>query len=113
MAIIETIKFDNDYPKMYSQRAGRLLAVFNDLSGQLLLRKFPDLVSYDTLRDDGRYYAIKPEESYMLLMFEGDRGILFTTFRKQNAENADKYNSRIGCVFKFEVEGRKGGFYGN
>lgn len=104
MEITNDIKFNNNYPKLHGQKRARLLAVITGFSGELLKSRFPDLVFYDTLRDDGRYYDIKPDESYILLLFEGDKGILFTTFRKDNEENFVRYNTSIGQIFWIKVE---------
>ena len=102
--ISKEIKLNNKYPKLHGQKTARLLAVITGFSGELLQSRFPDLVFYDTLRDDGRYYNIKPDESYILLLFEGDKGILFTTFRKDTEENFVKYNTSIGQFFWIRIE---------
>ncbi|MBR1948625.1 MAG: hypothetical protein IKA30_02400, partial [Alphaproteobacteria bacterium] len=78
---------------------------------EMLLKNFPDLTFFDTLRDDGIYYDIKPKESYMLLLFVGDKEIMFSTLRKQNEENAILYAESIGEVYKLKIE-PKGGIYG-
>lgn len=104
MGIIQEIKFDNNYKKLQGAKFARLVAVFNGMSGELLRLKFPDLVMYDTARDDGRYYAINKNETYMLLLFLNESGTLFTSLRKQNPENAAKYNDSIGELFRLTVE---------
>lgn len=104
MGIINEIVFNNKYPKLHGQKTARLLAVITGFSGELLQSRFPDLVFYDTLRDDGRYYNIKPDENYILLLFEGEKGILFSTFRKDNEVNFVKYNPSIGQLFKIKIE---------
>lgn len=80
------------------------MAAITGFSGELLQKRFPDLFFYDTMRDDGRHYPIESDEKYILLMFEGDKGILFTTFRKDNDENFYKYNGLIGQIFKIKIE---------
>lgn len=104
MPIFNEIVFNNKYPKLHEQKTARLLAVITGFSGELLQSRFPDFVFYDTLRDDGRYYNIKSDESYILLLFEGEKGILFSTFRKDNEENFVKYNPSIGQLFKIKIE---------
>ena len=104
MQITNEITFNNNYPKLHGQKRARLLAVITGFSGELLQKRFPDLMLYDTLRDDGRYYAINQDETYILLLFEGDNGILFTTFRKDNDGNFYKYNGLIGQIFKIKIE---------
>lgn len=108
---IKQILFDNNYPKLHNQKHARLVMVIQGLLGEMLLKNFPDLTFYDTLRDDGRYYDIKPEESYMLLIFIGNKEIMFSTLRKQNEENAILYAESIGEVYNIKIE-PKGGIYG-
>lgn len=98
------IRFDNNYPKLHNQTEARLLMVIQDISGEMLLNNFPDLTSWDSLRDDGRYYNIAPEKDYMLLLFVGDKNIMFSTLRKQNEENAILYAESVGDVFKIAIE---------
>lgn len=104
MEINEKIKFNNKYPKLNGQRFARLLAVFTNIEGCLLQSRFPDLVMYDTERDDGRFYELDTSKKYMLLIFRGDKGFLFTSLRKDNPENFDKYNGMVGQWFKIEIE---------
>lgn len=111
MSELAKIRFDNHYPKLHNQKHARLVMVIQDISGERLLKQFPDLTFYDSMRDDGRYYNIKPEENYMLLLFIGDKDIMFPTLRKQNEENAILYAESVGELYRIEVE-PKGVFYG-
>lgn len=104
MEITNFIKFNNKYPKLKGQRHARLIAAFNGMTSELLRNKFPDLMFYDTERDDGRYYNIEDGETYILLLFLGDKGNLFTSLRKQNDENVAKYNDSIGELFNIVIE---------
>lgn len=104
MKIVKEIKFDNNYPKLKNEKVARLIAVFNDMTGVLLKQKFPDLMFYDTERDDGRFYFIDRNETYMFLLFLGANGNLFSSIRKQNPENIAKYNDSIGDLFHLKVE---------
>ena len=108
---LKEIRFDNNYPKLHNQKHARLVMVIQGILGEMLLKNFPDLTFFDTLRDDEIYYDIKPEESYMLLLFVGDKEIMFSTLRKQNEENAILYAESIGEVYKLKIE-PKGGIYG-
>lgn len=108
MEILYEIEFNNKYPKLHNQKRARLLAVITGFTGELLQSKFPDLMLYDTQRDDGRFFNINPDEKYILLMFCGEKGILFTTFRKDNDENFFKYNALIGQIFKIKIEKGRG-----
>ncbi len=106
---VQTIHFDNNYPKLFNQKHAQLLMVINEFSGEVLKNKFPDFVRYDSIRDDGMMYAIDKSEKYMLLLFRGNSGSIFTTLRKYNPENAEKYNNAIGEIFKIEIEEPKKG----
>lgn len=108
---MKIICFDNNYPKLNNQKHARLVFVIQGLLGEMLLKNFPDLTYYDTLRDDGVYYDIKNDESYMLLFFIGEKGIMFSTLRKQNEENAILYAESIGENYKIKIE-PKGVKYG-
>jgi len=104
MSKLKEIKFNNQYPKLHNQKTARLLMVIQEISGELLNNEFFYLMKYDSLRDDGLLYNIKPDENYMLLLFLGDENILFTTLRKQNEENAILYAESVGDVFIITVE---------
>lgn len=101
--VIKEIEFDNNYPKLFGQKHAKLLAVFNDASGELLHTKMQELLRYDTLRDDGRFYFIDKNETYMILFFRGAFGIPFTSIRKSNEENIKKYNDSIGDLFAINI----------
>ena len=109
MSELAKIRFDNHYPKLHNQKHARLVMVIQDISGEMLLKKYPDFTGWDSIRDDGRYYDIKPEETYMLLLFIGDKDIMFPTFRKQNEENAALYSESVGELFEVVVEEPKEG----
>lgn len=111
MSELAKIRFDNHYPKLYNQKHARLVMVIQDISGEMLLKKYPDFTGWDSRRDDGRYYDIKPEENYMLLLLVGDKNIMFSTLRKQNQKNAKLYAESVGEMYKIEVEPR-GVYYG-
>ena len=118
MSKLKEIEFDNNYPKLHKQETARLLMVIQDVSGALLNNEFFQFMKYDTLRDDGLLYNIKNEENYMLLLFLGDKNILFSSLRKQNEENAILYAESVGELFKITVQprgennGRKQGIEG-
>lgn len=111
MSELKTITFDNNYPKLNNQKEARLVMVIQEISGEMLLNNFPDLTFYDTLREDGLYYDIKPELEYMLLLFVGNKNIMFPTLRKQNEENAILYAESVGEMFKISIQ-PKGVNYG-
>lgn len=98
------IKFDNNYPKLKNQKSGKLIAAIRGMTSDLLFHKFPDLMLYDTLRDDGFYYKMDEGETYILLLLLGNDGFLFTTLRKENEHNIAKYCDSIGENFLFEIK---------
>ena len=49
------------------------------------------------------------EKEYMMLLFIGDKDIMFPTFRKQNEENAALYSESVGELFEVVVEEPKEG----
>lgn len=118
MSELKEIKFDNNYPKLQEQQLARLVMVIQDISGSMLLNDFGFLTAYDTIRDDGRFYNIDPDKDYMLLLFVGDKNIMFSSLRKQNGENAILYAESVGELFKITVQpkgennGRKQGIEG-
>lgn len=100
IAGLKIIKFNNDYPKLASQKTARLINVW-----QGMLKDFPcELLKYDSLKSDGSYFSFKDyEKSYVYcLLFVGDKNILFTTFRKVNIPNMH-YESEEGELFKIYI----------
>lgn len=118
MSELKEIKFDCNYPKIHGQKLARLVMVIQEISGSMLLNSFGFLTSFDTIRDDGKFYNIDPEKEYMLLLFVGDKNIMFPTLRKQNGENAILYAESVGEMFKITIQpkgennGRKQGIEG-
>jgi hypothetical protein len=100
---MKTIKFSHDYPKLHGQTEAKLLNVSIVLNSQLQIS--PDLVKYDTLKSDGKYYKLDKCDYYMLL-FLGNKNIPFTTFRKLVLQN-DFYCKAVGETFRIEVENDK------
>lgn len=100
------IKFNNNYPKLHNQKHARLLMCLSDIPEKLLRTKYRELLFYDTQMSDGRFYqSWTVGQKYLMLLFLGDKGILFTTFRTDNEENRDKYAGAIGEVFEIIIEG--------
>lgn len=101
--IVQQIIFNNEYPKLHNEKYGVLVAVINDISSEILKTKWAGLLRYDTLRSDGRFFAIQDGNKYMLLLFVSDNGFLIPTLRKQNKENSEKYNLLVGDLFEFVI----------
>lgn len=99
------ILFDNDYPKLHGQKQAKLLMSIGDVSEALLRTKFADLLDYDTQRSDGKFYrSWQVGEKFLLLLFLGDKGILFTSLRKNNEENRNIYNNSVGDIFEIIIK---------
>lgn len=118
MSELKEIKFDNNYPKLHGQQLARLVMAIQEIEGSMLLNNFEHLTAFDTIRDDGKFYNIDPDKEYMLLLFVGEKNIMFSTLRKQNGENAILYAESVGEVFKITIQprgennGRKQGIEG-
>lgn len=101
---LKKISFNNDYPKLHNQATAELLLVINDVSGAMLNTICERVTKYDTLRNDGKYYHIDNNQDFMILVFLGNKGIPFTSIRKMNQENIDKYCDSVGEVFLIDVK---------
>lgn len=100
------IKFNDNYPKLHGQKSAKLLMCLSDIPEKLLRTKLRDLFFYDTLRNDGKFYqSWHVGQKFLLLLFLGDKGILFTTLRADNDENRDKYAGAVGEEFEIIIEG--------
>lgn len=104
MEISKEIHFIKNYSKIQNQKFARLIGVFSGMTGELLRTKFPDLMYYDTALKNGMFYQIEKNQSYLMLLFLGNRDLLFTSFRKENEENIEKYADSIGDMFKIVID---------
>lgn len=91
------IKFNINYKKLHNQKEAIL--IWKDVSYSERLNK--EFIDYDT---EGSY-VLEKDKSYLILYFVGDKGIPFTTLRKNNEENRRKYlDCPLHTTFKIEVE---------
>ena len=105
MQELKTIRLNQNYKKLHGQTIARLVAVFTGVDGEEFLRKFPDLIGYDEKTVNGqRVYFMSNNQDYILLLFVGDKDIMFPTFRKNNKENAELYGESVGELFKIQIE---------
>lgn len=95
------IKFNKNFIKLHNQTSAQLidvkmvdLSIMND-------DDFNELVEYDCKSDDG-YYPLDRNKIYTLLIFIGNKNIVFQTLRKK--ESYTKYYSQKGIVFNICVE---------
>lgn len=98
------IKFDCNYPKLCNQAKAKLVW-FSTIPKYYFGKDngLEHLLAYDTKRPDGASSKIIPD-SYLLLFFVGDKGIMFSTLRKHDEENSVKYLFSVGQWFDVEVE---------
>jgi len=101
-----TIRFSGEYVKLHGQRKARLLDVMPMEIGEYNLHT--ELVKYDTIRTDGSRYNLT-DGSYILLLFYGDKGFMFTTIRRGTYEKMLYYEERIGQEFDVVIEERDDG----
>jgi len=98
------INFSHNFPKLHGQKNARLLRV--DLLPQVELPH--DLVEYDTLMNTGEHYKFSCKNSMMLILtFQGDRYIPFTTIRKSWTRKFMWYKSQIGQIFDIVINEEK------
>ena len=101
------VRFSGEYVKLHGQRKARLLDVMPMEIGENT--PHTALVAYDTLRTDGSRYIGLCDGSYMLLIFLGDKGFMFTTIRRRTYEKMLYYEERIGQEFDVVIEERDDG----
>ena len=104
MSELREIRFDNNYPKLHGQKYGLLVMVIQDIEGSMLLNEFELFTIFDTTRTDGKRYNIEPDKKYMLLMFVGNKNIMFSSLRKQNEANVALYAKSVGVSFRIIIE---------
>lgn len=106
---MRTIKFKHKYFKLFDQKIARL--VWYDL---IQGREITDAcMSLDaSFQNDRGVIEIDrswhdPKRKYFRLVFIGDNGVLFTTFRKLNRENFCRFAECEGKYYRIEVEGAR------
>lgn len=104
------ICFSHDYPKLHGQTTAQLLAV-KPLTVDR--NTDADLLEYDTHfyqpRGGVGHYILKPGK-YLRLIFDGNKGIPFTTIRKAYPpQKTEYYLGKIGETFEVWVIPDKGG----
>jgi hypothetical protein len=97
-----TIKFSHSYQKLKGDKKAKLLAIFiaeySELSSSFL--------EYDTRYfDDGelKYYFLT-DGKYLVLLFQGNQGNLFTTVRSYTDKKSAYYKMNVGQWFEIETK---------
>jgi hypothetical protein len=102
MPKLNELKFNNRYPKLKNYKTGMVIFLISGLTGAILKQKYDILTTLDTMRDDGKFYALDDNQAYLVVFLAGDDGGIFTTIRKDNTENRAKYE--VGSTFKIIIE---------
>lgn len=102
---MNTIKFSKEFIKLQGQTKAELLAVKMVCLADLSDEAFKDLIEYDCKAVDDSYYPLNRNKSYCLLVFLGNKNIVFQTLR--NKDKYIKYNGLIGHIFDVVVENEK------
>lgn len=94
---MQELRFSCNYKKLHNQKGANLIFV-HCLQGKELSK---DYIEYDT---DNKY-KIESKQNYLYLLFIGDKMIPFSTIRKLNQENEDKYINKLeNRFFKIVIE---------
>ena len=95
---MKTIKFSSNYPKLNNQTEGILV----DVQRKQICDMSQVFLDYDIKKSDGEHYVFLPHEKVLVLYFVGRNGILFSSIRKDNADN-QHYFDEINRLFRIEV----------
>lgn len=103
---MEKIKFSHNYPKLKNNRHAYLLNVSTIVTDDKFFSSM--LYEYDTTYYDRegnkRNYPLINNMNYLLLLFLGEDGSLFTTIRKYEFKKHYYYQQRINNLFEIEVD---------
>ena len=88
------IGFSHNYSKLHNQTSATLLNVEEVKKSDL----DPDFIKYDT---DGVFDLIY--DSYLKLLLVGNKGIPFTTLRRNVEHLQNKYCKHVGEIFEIYV----------
>jgi hypothetical protein len=103
------IRFSHDYPKLYGQKWG--LLVWISVWDSKDVNKNRKLLEYDTryIREvspthtKAEYYPLPNEGKLLQLIFLGDEGIPFCTFRPYTDKKHQYYTERLGTDFDIKI----------
>jgi hypothetical protein len=97
---MKTIKFNNNYPKLWNQKKATLLKV------EIILKEnIPkEFVEYDCKKSNGTYFELEGDR-FLLLTFRGENYIPFSTLRKlDDYEKLFEYGNLINNEFEIIIE---------
>jgi len=93
---MKEIRFNRNYKKLHNQKKAVLIQTAT-VKGENIQKEF---VKYDT----DFLFEFDKKETYLLLIFVGDKMIPFTTLRKLNIENVKQYVGYEGDYFDIVIE---------
>lgn len=99
---MNTITFAKQFLKLHGQTSAELVAVKLLDTALMQLDDFEEMYEYDCKADDGSYYPLNKDRTYIQLIFIGNKNIPFATLR--NRDKYMDYIDMIGHAFKIEVE---------
>ena len=92
---MNTIKFSNEYPKLWNQTQAKLIDVSSIYPEEIK----EDLIEYDTKSVNGKYYEL-PKTKMIQLTFIGEKRIPFCTIRRWTADKEVYYSGAVGEIFE-------------
>ena len=103
------IKFSHCYPKLHGQKQARLVDIElydrADMTDKFIEYDTRYYTDYLMPSLDGHYPL--PSGRYMILLFQGDERIPFTTVRRFTDEKYRYYHSNIGKIFDIVITEEK------
>ena len=99
------LEFDSNYSKLCNQAHAQLVWCEKVFCNPEDI-KYKSLVEYDTRKRDGTYYKIR-KASYLLLLFVGDKGIMFSTLRTPDTKNINNFCGKEGSLFDILIKDGK------
>lgn len=106
---MENINFSADYPKLAGQTTAVLKKIVPFKLDKEARETYKDLLERDTLMSNGDHYPLR-DGKYIIMYFEGNLGVEFTTIRYAHAYYGNKAfdretwaNERIGKEFQINI----------
>lgn len=96
--IEKVIKFEDNFPKLCNQSSATLVYIGFSMVDE---KHYGALIEYDTKKHNGEYYKLDRKKNYFVLFFVGDKGIMFSSLRKNTTENFRYY--KLGEKYRIEV----------
>lgn len=95
------VKFNKNFLKLHNQTSAQLIDVKMINLSEMSDDDFNELIEYDCKADDGSYYPLDRNSYHTLLIFLGNKNIVFQTIRKK--DSFMKYYTKKGIVFNIKI----------